>query len=221
MASTTTRSTRPPSCSTGSNRPAPAPARTPGSSICIGSVPRNCAPPKSVRRARCVCAPLAASARFSSCPGPAATSRMTASSRCRKPTPHPCCARGGFTPTRAVSCGTSFAAGIGPAASRKAEALQRIGERRAEQGMTEEKLPEIPADVSQGADPRRCKRTQQRVASPELHPPSAICRPLPTPACSSTTPPRCTPRDPRTRGSVTSILQRGVISILLLQKKVR
>src|SRR5215831_10150431 len=41
-----------------------------------------------------------------------------------------------------------------------------------------------------------------------------------TPACSSTTPPpRCTSQDPKTRASVTSTLQRGVISILLLQEK--
>ena len=37
-------------------------------------------------------------------------------------------------------------------------------------------------------------------------------------ACSSTTPPWRISRDPRTRGCVTSILQRGVISILRLQR---
>jgi len=42
-----------------------------------------------------------------------------------------------------------------------------------------------------------------------------------TPACSSTPPPpRCTSQDPKTRASVTSTLQRGVISILRLQAKV-
>jgi phage terminase large subunit-like protein len=41
----------------------------------------------------------------------------TAPSRCRNQMRDRCCWRPGFTPTRAVSCGTSFAAGIPPAAS--------------------------------------------------------------------------------------------------------
>jgi hypothetical protein len=69
-----------------------------------------------------------------------------------------CCWRGGFTPTREISCGTSFAAGIPPAASLEPAEFQRICDRIGEgcvaQGMTEEKLVEIFADESQRARPR-------------------------------------------------------------------
>jgi hypothetical protein len=67
---------------------------------------------------------------------------------------HRCCWRGGFTLTRAISCGTFFAAEIPPAASLNAAEFQRIGEGGVAQGMTEEKLVEILADESQGARPR-------------------------------------------------------------------